>query len=308
MKKLTKVLPMSDGHQIFVRIYEPDAKPIGHFHILHGMAEHGDRYDAFAINMCEQGYFVTAHDHRGHGKTVELNGKLGYFADDNGFERVVDDVSELIQFFRYDFDETKTILFGHSMGSFIARRYIQTYNDIDKVILCGTGATTFLHQIGNALSRTLCLVQGKTVPSAIMSELSFGSFNKSFPNVKTAFDWLCSNEEEIEAYIKDPTCGFVPTNQFFVDLTDGLLSINRKNEMVNIRKDIPILLISGSEDPVGNKGAGVFKVANALKKVGLQDVVVYLFEGMRHEILKEKNKEHVFHVVSRWLENDRKRN
>lgn len=305
LKKLTKVVSMSDGHKIFVRIYEPSSNPIGNFHILHGMSEHGGRYDAFAMNLCEQGYIVIVHDHRGHGKTAELNGRLGFFADQDGFERVVQDVYELVQNFRL-YSEIETVLFGHSMGSFIACRYIQLYNDVDKCILCGTGSTTFAHKIGNTLARTLCLVQGPTTLSSIMSELSFGSFNKNIANVKTAFDWLCTNEEEVETYIKDPSCGFIPTNRFFVDLTDGLLLINQQSELENIRKNLPILLISGSEDPVGNRGAGVFKVANQYKKMGLSNVVVYLFEGMRHEILKEKNKEHVFHVVSRWLKNEGK--
>lgn len=302
LAKLTRFLQMSDGHQIFVRLYEPKETAIGHFHILHGMAEHGGRYDAFADTLCELGYFVTIHDHRGHGKTAEMNGKQGYFSDNNGFHRVVQDVYEVIQYFQMEHKAYETILFGHSMGSFIARRFIQLYSqEIDKCILCGTGATTVLHSLGNTLAKTLSLIQGKTVESYLMNTLSFGSFNKQFSNVKTAFDWLCTNETEVHKYINDPFCGFVPTNQFFVDLTDGLLLINRRNEIANIRKDLPVLLISGSEDPVGNKGVGVYKVANQLKKGGLNNVVVYLFEGMRHEILKEKNKEHVFHVISRWL-------
>lgn len=303
MEKHTKVFQMSDGHQIFVRIYEPDGKPIGNFHILHGMAEHGGRYDAFARLLCEQGYLVTIHDHRGHGKTVELNGKLGYFADKDGFNRVVEDVFEVILKIRLEREVLPTILFGHSMGSFIARRYIQLYSDIiDKCILCGTGSTTLLHKMGNLFARTLTFVKGKDIESPLMNDLSFGSFNKHFPNPKTAFDWLCSNEDEVDKYIKDPHCGFIPTNQFFADLTEGLLLINRKNENILIRKELPVLLICGSEDPVGNRGKGVFKVANQLKAVGLEKVEVYLFEGMRHEILNEKNNQYVFHVITRWLE------
>lgn len=302
MEKLTEVLQMEDGHKIFVRIFEPKDKPKGHFHILHGMAEHGGRYESFALALAKQGYFVTAHDHRGHGQTSELNGQLGYFGDDNGFNRVVEDVFEIVQHYSAGQQVQETILFGHSMGSFIARRFIQLYSDmIDKCILCGTGMTTTVHKLGNALAKSLCVVKGKNMPSQIMNDLSFGSFNRNVLNAKTLYDWLCNNDEEVEKYIQDPYCGFVPTNQFFVDLTDGLLLIHRKKELMNIRKDLPILLISGSEDPVGSSGSGVFKVAKEFKNAGLTDVVVYLFEGMRHEILKEKNNEHVFHVITRWL-------
>ena len=293
---------MDDGHQVYVRIYKPKGTPIGNFHILHGMAEHGGRYDVFAKSLADQGYFVTAHDHRGHGQTAELNGQLGFFGEENGFQRVVDDVFDIIQHYNVDPNNREIVLFGHSMGSFIARRVIQLYSGIiDKCILCGTGVTTTVHQLGNKLARTLCYVNGKNVQSQLMNKLSFGSFNRNIINPKTIYDWLCDNEEEVELYMQDPLCGFVPTNQFFVDLTEGLLLINQKEEMKNIRKDLPILLISGSEDPVGNKGSGVFKVANDMNAAGLTDVVVYLFEGMRHEILKEKNREHVYSVMTRWL-------
>lgn len=295
-------LLVSDHTRIYVRIYEPEHEVIGRFHILHGMGEHGGRYDAFATMLCEQGYFVTMHDHRGHGKTAELNGKLGYFADENGFERVVEDVYDVLQNVRYDYKKVPIYIFGHSMGSFIARRFIQVYGEIvDGCILCGTGATTTMHKVGNMLAKTMARTKGKDVRGDLLNELSLGSFNKQFKNTKTAFDWLSSDEEEVQKYIEDPYCGFIPTNQFFADLTDGLIMINRKEENTRIPKDLPILLISGSADPVGNNGKGVYKVANQLKNAGAQNVIVYLFEEMRHEILNERNKQQVFEVVSRWL-------
>ena len=300
---------MTDGHQIYVRLFRPKGTSRGNFHIFHGMAEHGARYEEFALSLVEQGYFVTVHDHRGHGVTSDLNGQLGFFGEENGFNRVVEDVHEMIQHYRKEQGAQKVMIFGHSMGSFIARRYIQLYgNEIDGCILCGTGTTTVLHQLGNHLSRYLSRSKGKNTKSQLMNDLSFGSFNKKILNPKTLYDWLCNSEEEVEKYIKDPYCGFIPTNQFFVDLTDGLMLIHRKDEITKTPKQLPILLISGSEDPVGAHGKGVYQVAKAFEKAGLLNVVVYLFEGMRHEILKEKNKEHVFHVITRWLEDERREN
>lgn len=300
-------LLISDGHRVFVRIYEPVGEVIGRFHILHGMGEHGGRYDAFASMLCEQGYFVTMHDHRGHGKTAEMNGKLGFMADENGFNRVVEDVYEVIQNVRYDYKKVPIYIFGHSMGSFIARRFIQLYSDlVDGCILCGTGATLPIHKIGNILSRTLASTKGKESKGELMNELSIGAFNKQFKNTKTGFDWLTSDPDEVQKYIDDPLCGFIASNQFFVDLTDGLLLINRKIENERIDKNLPILLISGSEDPVGANGKGVYKVADQLKKAGVQHVIVYLFEGMRHEIINEVNKEQVYNVVTRWLKSNDK--
>lgn len=298
----TKVVSMNDGHKIFVRIYEPTRKPIGYFHILHGMAEHSGRYEEFSKLLCNIGYIVVAHDHRGHGKTAELNNSpLGFIAEHNGFERIVEDVHEVIEQVKVE-KNLPTILFGHSMGSFVTRRYIQLYSDeIDKVILCGTGATTLLHITGNILARSFSKIKGKQKEGKLFSELSFGSFNKKIPNAKTFFDWLSRDDEIVEKYLEDPYCGFIPTNQFFVDLTNGLKTIVRKKEIDKIRKDLPILLISGSDDPVGNNGKGVFQVANQYEQCGLTNITIHLFEGMRHEILNEINNEKVYEVILRWL-------
>lgn len=302
MVELAQIFKMEDGHQVYVRMYHPTTEPKGHVHIMHGMAEHSGRYIDFAEYLVNQGYFVTAHDHRGHGETAKLNGQLGYLGDEKGFHRLVEDVFEILQFFHASKQLPETILFGHSMGSFVARRFMQLYSGhIDKCILAGTGATTAVHFLGNAVARSLSVFRGKNMPSQLMNDLSFGSFSRTVLNSRTIFDWLCTNDEEVDKYIQDPYCGFVPTNQFFADLTEGLLLINKKDEIDRIRKDLPILFVSGNLDPVGMNGASVFKVAKEMADVGLEDVAVYLFEGMRHEILKEKNKEHVHHVITRWL-------
>lgn len=290
---------MSDGQRIYTRIYEPE-KAIGNFYILHGMGEHGERYEEFAQLLRREGYRVILPDHRGHGKTGEACGRFGYFCDEDGFERVVEDVYEMMN--KTMDKELSCILFGHSMGSFLARRFIQLHSSlIHQCILCGTGLTTALHYLGNVLAKYLARIQGKEAESKWMNDLAFASFNKQFENAKTPYDWLSSDAKEVKEYIDDPYCGFIPTLQFFADLTDGLILIHRKEENRKIRKDLPVLLISGSEDPVGNNGKGVFQVAKQLADAGLQHVAVYLFEGMRHEILNEQNKELVYEVILRWL-------
>lgn len=292
---------MNDGHEIFLRLYKPTQRAIGNVHILHGMAEHSGRYDEFASLLCEKGYFVTIHDHRGHGKTAELQGIQGHIANENGFERLVQDAFEIMQYHQHE--SLPTILFGHSMGSFIARRLMQQQSEmIDLCILCGTSSTTIQHTIGNQLAKMLARIQGKDVKSKQMDRLSFGTFNNHIQHPTTPFDWLTSDAKEVEKYRMDPYCGFIPTHQFFVDLTDGLLMIDSKKENKQIRKDLPILLISGTEDPVGNYGKGVYEVAKRFRMVGINDVTVYLFEQMRHELLNERNKEHVYNVILRWLD------
>ena len=300
MKKQEQFLTMQDGQKIFLRTYEPD-EVIGHIHILHGMGEHSGRYASFAEMLCARGFFVSLHDHRGHGYTA--NGHYGFFADKRGFHIVVSDVLEVLNYVRKQVDAPLT-LFGHSMGSFIARRFIQLYSSrVDRCIICGTGSTTALHNVGNKLALALARAQGPQVESKLMNYLSFLSFNKAFEMPATAFDWLCSDEMEVRKYIDDPMCGFIPTNQFFVDLTEGLLLINRKEELSRMRTDLPILMISGSDDPVGHAGEGVFTVAKRMTDIGMENVTVYLFEGMRHEVINEKNKQHVYDVIIRWLKN-----
>lgn len=301
MKKQEQFLAMQDGQNVFVRTFEPD-QVRGHIHILHGMGEHSGRYTSFAEMLCARGFFVSLHDHRGHGYTA--NGHYGYFADEHGFHKVVADVLEVLNHISKRIEAPLT-LFGHSMGSFIARRFIQLYSSqVDRCILCGTGATTTLHSVGHKLALALVKAQGPQVESKIMDKLSFGSFNKAFKLPSTAFDWLSSDSKEVQKYMDDPMCGFIATNRFFADLTEGLLLINKKSELSRMRKDLPILFISGSDDPVGDTGQGVFKVANKMNDIGMENVTVYLFEGMRHEILNEKNKQHVYDVIIRWLEHE----
>ena len=307
MNQSTHTFEMSDGVQVAARIYAPTGEGKGHIHLLHGMAEHQKRYEGFATLLTEAGYYVSSHDHRGHGDTAELNGQLyGYFADEDGFTRVVQDVDEVLQAVQAQIGAHPITLFGHSMGSFIARRYTQLYSEkLARAIYCGTGTTTLLHMAGAQLATLLVKTKGAKTPSHLMNNLSFGSFNKGIKNALTDFDWLCSDEKEVKKYIDDPQCGFVSTNQFFVDLTSGLVEIAKQKEIARIRKDIPILLIAGSDDPVGNYGKGIYQVANSLTKAGIENVSVYLFEEMRHEILNEKNKQQVYDVVTRWIENER---
>ena len=309
MYKQNHIFTMTDGHRIAATTYFPgnEKEIIGHFHIMHGMAEHQRRYEAFANYISELGYLVTTHDHRGHGHTAEQNdGLFGYFAESEGFERVVEDVHEVLQQSRVLHGVYPLTLFGHSMGSFIARRYTQHYsNELDRVIYCGTGATTALHVIGNNLAKVLARVQGPKTPSRIMNKLSFNSFNNHIVDSLTNFDWLCSDSEVVQKYIEDTQCGFIATNQFFVDLTDGLIAIANLKEVKKIRPDLPVLFIAGSDDPVGEKGKGVYKVASQYEQAGIKDVTVYMFEGMRHEILNERNKQQVYDVVTRWMKNEK---
>lgn len=295
---------MSDGFSVYTFSHLPKGTPIGHIHLLHGMAEHIARYEQFVEFLVGKGYIVSGHDHRGHGKTAQLNGKLGYFADDNGFERVVQDVNEVVTVMRTAHEAPRFILFGHSMGSFIARRYIQLHGtEIDAVILSGTGDEPAITRMaGEAIANLSGKARGTGEPDHLLNKLVFNGFNKLINNPKTPVDWLTRDEEICEQYINDPTCGFVPTTQFFIDLFNGLKKINAKAEINLIPKHLPVLLFSGSEDPVGDYGKGVARVAARYDSAGIEDVTLSIFEGGRHEMLNETNRQHVFTFITDWIE------
>lgn len=306
MNKNTHTVKTLDGHLISVTVYFPSEDPMGHIHILHGMAEHSNRYERFAKFLLERGYVVSMHDHRGHGQTAFLNDSpRGFFANQQGFDRVVSDVHEVLNFVRADHHLPPVILFGHSMGSFIARRYTELYSEtLSKAIFCGTGAASPTHQAGHILAKCLASLQGKAKESPLLDKLSFGNFNRAFSNTQTDFDWLSSDSEEVAKYLEDEDCGFLATNQFYADLTGGIITLSKEEEINRIRKDLPILLISGADDPVGGFSKGIWKVAKSYQGCGLTNVTVQLFEGKRHEILNEVNREEVYNKIIWWLEKE----
>ncbi|MFA5468489.1 MAG: alpha/beta hydrolase [Sphaerochaetaceae bacterium] len=298
----TLKLKLSDGKELTYREWLPEGEVKGVILILHGMAEHGARYADFAKYLNSLGYGVYVPDHRGHGLTAE-EGELGYFAPKNGWQRVVEDAYELAQKITEDYPKSKLYLFGHSMGSFLARDLITQHPKLFKaVILSGTGASQgFLGVIGKGIAKTKALFNGGRKRDKLLDKLSFGSFSTAFKPIKTKFDWLSRDEKMVKAYIDDPLCGFVCTSQFFVDLLEGVKRANDPRLMANIPKNFPIYLISGSEDPVGDFGKGVEKVLQLYKNAGLKRVKMELIEDARHEVLNETNRKEVYKVVGEWL-------
>ncbi len=302
MNKLT--VEMTDGFSIHAFVSVPASEPKGHIHLLHGMAEHIARYEEFSRFLVSKGYIVSGHDHRGHGKTAESNGELGYFTQSDGFERIVQDVHEVILDIRKQHTSSPFILLGHSMGSFIARRYLQLHKEqIDLAILSGTGSDPGLARVA---AQSLALMTGKVKgfdqPNPLLNKLAFGSFNKSVKKPDTEFDWLSRDRQIVHQYIEDPTCGFIPTTQLFADLFHGIKIINTLSEVKKMSHDLPVLFVSGTEDPVGDYGKGVMKVAKQFDEAGIKDVTVKLFEEGRHEMLNETNRQLVYDYILDWIE------
>jgi len=290
--------------EIFVYKWLPDenVKPKGVVQIAHGMAETAGRYGGFANALTDNGFTVYANDHRGHGKTagdIEILGDLG----EDGFNSMVENMKELNDIIKKENPNLPIFLFGHSMGSFLTQRYICLYGSgLKGAILSGScGKQGIIIDIARLIAKGEIKKIGRSGKSDKLDKLSFGSYNNSFKPNRTAFDWLSSDNKEVDKYIADPFCGTVFTAGFFYDFLGGLKSIADKLEIKNVPKDLPIYIFSGDKDPVGKNGKGVLKLVKAYKEHGINDLSYKLYKDRRHEMLNEINKEEVMIDVIKWL-------
>ncbi len=267
------------------------------------MAEHSDRYAKFAEYLNTLGIAVFAADHRGHGATASED-EIGWFAERDGWDRVADDAFELANFITSQQYVNTTFLMGHSMGSFLARTVMVKHPDFySGVIIMGTGCGKgIVGKIGKLLCKREIRRNGSKSPGVLMNKLSFGAFNKPFEPTATDFDWLSRDAKEVEKYIKDDKCGFLCTNGFFYDMLNGIEFANSKANAETLPKDLPLLIISGEMDPVGDLGKGVQKVYKLYTSAGIADVTLKLIPGARHELLNETNKKEVYEILANWLE------
>lgn len=298
-------LTCSDGHVLCYRVWIPQGTPVkAVLHILHGMAEHSERYDRFATYLNAKGIAVYAQDHRGHGLTATKNNdQLGWFAEKDGWLRVAGDATELSNAIASDFPKQSLFLMGHSMGSFLARTLMVQHPDVyDGVIIMGTGCSQgLLGKIGKGIARRHVKKNGMHFVDKQIDAMSFGSYNKKIQNPATPFDWLSCDTDEVKKYIDDPFCGFVCTSKFYEDILDGIAFANDGEKARKLPKDLPILIISGDSDPVGNYGKGVRKVFNMYKDVGISDISLYLVKDGRHEILNETSRSETTEYLYSWL-------
>jgi alpha-beta hydrolase superfamily lysophospholipase len=301
-------IPVADGHTI--RAYTwPIELPKAWVHINHGMAEHAKRYHHLATRLNTEGYAVVAHNHRGHGDACLHIGDsvLGHFADHQGWQKVLDDISVTRN--HICDDELPYYLMGHSMGSFIVQAYFafaaQKQQPISGLILSGSNfqAPTIV-KAGLLVAKLERWRLGARKSSKLIQNLSFGSYNKAFAPNRTEFDWLSSNQEEVDKYIDDPLCGFECTTQLWIDLLEGLSSIFTTTAFNNMQKGMPIYIFGGDKDPVGENGKGLPKLARAYERAGQPSVTLKLYENGRHEMLNESNSEDVIQNLIKWLANN----
>lgn len=263
MKSETFFFSAPDGVKIFVYRWLPDSQSgvKAVVQISHGLVEHAARYERFAKSLVEAGYAVYASDHRGHGKTAGSVENLGYFGNGEGWQKIVDDLHTLTGIIKKENPNLPVFLFGHSMGSFLARHYAMLYgNEIVGLILSATaGSPGFLGNIALLIGKGEAKKKGKEAKSQKMDNLLFGMYNKTFKPNRTRFDWLSRDTTEVDKYINDPFCGYVASAGLYCQLIEGLFFINRRDNVLKIPKKLPVYLFSGTFDPVGAKAPLMLK-------------------------------------------------
>ena len=303
----SEVLPFRASDEVVLhRVrWSPEAgtSPRGVVHIAHGMSEHIARYAHVAEALVGAGFVVYGHDHRGHGKTAPSPEALGFFALEGGFERVVQDLEEMIVDERRAHADLPVILFGHSMGSYIAQWFVTEHGRLLRgLILSGTaGKPPLIASAGRLLARAERARLGPLGKSALLESMSFERFNKQFAPNRTKCDWLSRDAAEVDKYIADPLCGFVCTTELWIDLLDALSEIAKPERQARIPKDLPVYVFCGAEDPVGENTKSVTQLLGAYRRAGLQSVTHRFYPGGRHEMVNETNREEVLVDVVAWL-------
>ena len=273
-KSKASFLSADGASQIACYFYEPPAEPIGVLQISHGMCEYMERYEEFADFLCGKGFAVCGHDHLGHGASAQNPDGLGYFAKKDGAAFLPEDVRRLTQMAKKRWPGKPYFLLGHSMGA--------------------AGA-------GKALASLLCAVGLEKHRSIFLNSLAFGSYNRRFDAPKSKYAWLSREDSIVRKYEQDPLCNYTFTAAGFRDLFALLIRVSAPEWAEKVPKNLPVFLISGEDDPVGDYGKGVRKVEAMLRKAGIRDLSCRLYPGGRHEILNETNRREVYEDVWEWL-------
>lgn len=287
--------------RIHCGIWMPEGEPRAIVQLVHGIAEHIGRYDDFARFLTANGFLVAAEDHMGHGGSIE-NGVQGYF--EGGWQAAVADVKLLHDKVISDFPNLPYFILGHSMGSFLLRTYLYTYPDsVDAAVISGTGweapATV---KAGLMICRLEQKRLGAEKTSKLLNDMMFGAYNKPFKPIRTPHDWICSVEEVVDRYEADPLCGFDATIGLARDMLTGIGMNEDEQNLLKMKKDLPVLFVSGAKDPVGRMSQGVLACIDAFKRAGMRQISIRIYPQGRHEMLNETNRDEVYRDILSWLE------
>lgn len=276
------------------------SNPKGIIHICHGMAEHIKRYKWLINKLNKDGFHVISIDHRGHGNRIK-NSLKGYFSDKNGWIHVVEDQINLINETKNKYPNLNQYMIAHSMGSWIGLAAVQKNINIKGLILSGSSKPPpFLLKIQKALIKTILFFSNKKTVSNFLDDITLGQYNKYFKPNRTPKDWISSDDLNVNEYVSDPLCGYKVTNGLWEDLVNGLEIVFNKRKYSKSNPTLPIFIISGSKDPVGENGKGAIRLHNFLNDI-FDNVSIELVEDARHEVFSEVNKEDNYKSLINFL-------
>lgn len=287
--------------EIHATIWVPTTGIKGIVQFSHGMIEYKDRYEEFASHLNNQGFLVCANDHLGHGDSIVDKEHLGYFAAKNSADILVEDTYSLTKLVKEEYPNIPYFVLGHSFGSFVVRNYIQKYsNEIDGVILSGTTHRSRIQMLYAKLIASIISIYkgGPFYRSKFLEKATTGSFSSYFKSdIKLC--WLTKDYKFLEEYGKDPKCRF----KFTVNAYQTMFTLlkNANNNTKNMRKDLPILLISGKDDPVSDFGKDIVTLNNFYKKKKFTNVKYKTYNGLRHLIFNEPEKVIVLNDLVQYL-------
>ena len=305
MRRKDFYIPSRDGvHRLHVVLWEPEGEVRAVVQISHGMIEMIDRYEDFALFLNRHGYAVIGNDHLGHGLTAGNDADLGYFCPRNMSATVVADLHRVTRYAKKKYKKKPYFMLGHSMGSFMARRYLMTYGmDLDGCVICGTGSQSRPVLIaGPVVANALRLVFGDRFRSRLLERNAFGTYQKRIPNPRTKSDWMTRDTAIVDWCRSNKYCSFRFTLNGYRTLFEVLSFIQKRQNIDRIPKELPLFFIAGGQDPVGHYGRDVRRISAGYEKAGVEDVSLKIYQEDRHEILNELDRDLVYRDVLSWLE------
>ena len=285
--------------------WKPESGEIrGILQIVHGMVEFIGRYEEFAEFLTEKGFVVIGNDHLGHGTSIVSKEDYGFFAEKQGNRAVLKDVHHLKRMTEKHYPGVPYFMLGHSMGSFLVRQYLCMNGDgLDGAIVMGTGTQPMaVLQAGKGVCRLMAAFCGWHYRSELVDNMAFGGYNKQFEPARTDKDWLTKEEAIVDRYLADERCTFRFTLNGYYNMFTSIAEASKKENLARMPKDLPVLFVAGSDDPVGNFGKGVEQVRKRFQEAGLADVTWKIYENDRHEILNETDRQTVYEDLGVWLD------
>lgn len=296
--KIDKIYSKKDNLAIELAVIEPKGIPKAIVQFSHGMSEHKERYFDFMNYLANNGYICIIHDHRGHGASVKDKHDLGYFYTED-ISYIVDDLYQVTEYVKNKYLDFDVILFSHSMGTLVARNYLKKYDDkIAKLVLCGPPTENPLVGFGIWIAKVLKPFYKKNTPNKLLNTMTFGKYNTE-KKIENA--WVCSDKEQVKKYNNDILCGYIFSTNGFINLFKLMKEAFYPKGWQMKNEDLPMFLIAGKEDPVIQNVEKFQQLVGFLKKRGYKNTNFKLYEGMRHELLNETNKQLVYEDVLRFI-------